>query len=330
MTNSEINITRVVRSRGVAWLMMLSSVIAVWMARQGGLSLTPDVDSCRGLLFSVPDMSGAGSALPFAINMSGNAVIVILMLLINRWFNIIRSVSWLFVGVFMVMQASVPSLMAGFGSGTLLCIIVLTALTAIYTVYLDPERTRRVFLAFFLLGSGSFIEYACLAYIPIMLVGCVQMRAFTLRSLMAALAGILTPLWILWGFGIASINDIDFLGIRIDLSMFSQQGFIPIVSSAGVTLLAGLIFGFHNLVKVYSYNARSRAFNGLLAIMSIATGLLCIADIGSLATYLPLLNCCVAFQVGMFFRIKSQNRAYLPVLILIAIYIMLYTWSVCQ
>lgn len=306
--------------------MIVVSVISAWMAcRHFNVSPLP---STRGLIFSIswPDLDD--SCLSSLLNMAGNAAIVFMMWLINRTFNIIRSVSWFFLGFFMIIQMSVPATMVNFGDGTILCMLMLCVMMLIYSIYMEPWQTKRIFLAFFILGSGALMQYAYMAYVPVLLAGCAQMRVLTFRTILAALVGIVTPTWILWGFGIADLGDFDLSIIMGNFASFSRHDFIVMASTVGVTLIAGLIFGVTNLIKVYSYNARSRALNGLMALLSMATGALCIVDFANLPTYIPLLNCCVAFQTGIFFRINGQRRAYLPVLILIIVYSMLYSWNI--
>ena len=90
------------------------------------------------------------------------------------------------------------------------------------------------------------------------------------------------------------------------------------------TVVTGLIMMSANLVKVYGYNAMTRAHNGLLLLVWLVTAILCVFGFGNLWATLPLLNCTTAFQTGMFFRIYTRQRAYLPVIIMITVYTALY------
>lgn len=82
--------------------------------------------------------------------------------------------------------------------------------------------------------------------------------------------------------------------------------------------------GIFNLIRIYSYNGRSRAFNGFITLTAVVTVALILADSVNTLSYLPLLNVCAAMQAGHFFTIINRRRTYVPVLCLIAVYVALY------
>ena len=82
-----------------------------------------------------------------------------------------------------------------------------------------------------------------------------------------------------------------------------------------------------NLIKILSYNARTRALNGFFTILFVFTAIFCVVNFASLTFYLPLLNLAVAYQIGHFFTYRRQRRTYIPLLLIAAIYFGLYIWS---
>ena len=44
--------------------------------------------------------------------------------------------------------------------------------------------------------------------------------------------------------------------------------------------------------------------------------------------YVPLLNCLVAYQIGHFFTYRRNNRSYVAILAVAAVYVALYIWAV--
>ena len=145
---------------------------------------------------------------------------------------------------------------------------------------------------------------------------------------MAAGVGIAVPWWIMWGAGIIHWSDLVF---PANLSIFSQldlDDIAQLVAVIVVTVIAGFTLTLVNMVKIYSYNARTRSFNGLLVTVTIATLLLAMVDFANVTAYLTLLNCCVAYQAALCFKITAEKRGYLTVVALLSIYFILFAWSI--
>ena len=195
--------------------------------------------------------------------------------------------------------------------------------------YQAPGHTRSIFLAFFIVACGvALTGVAQCAYLAAMLIGCAQMRVLRIRGFLAAIFGIVTPLWILWGFSIVSVADISLSdGAPSVLDADSRQQFLLVGAYTAVTLLTAFGLGLFNMLKIYSYNARSRAYNGFFVILTLITAVMLLADIRHVYAYLPVLNMCVALQIGQFFNINRQRHSYLGVFCLVALYAAVYTAS---
>lgn len=326
MRPAERTFTKFLRSRAGTYMLIALSTLAILLA--SGVATLPNMATGRGLLTGVQaaDFIGSGVSLVGALLLTG--VIMWGMAVVNSTFNLLRTSSPLFIGVFAVMEAASPIISIRLCSGLMVALVVLTAMGLMYSVYQQPViGTKRVFLTFLLLSVGSMGQYAFVGYIPVFVAACVQMRCFTFRVLLSALIGLLVPWWIGWGFGWIKAADILF---PAGLSVFSQLDTIDAAQLTAVlviTVISGFALTLSNMVKIYSYNSRSRSFNGLLLIVTIATLLLTMVDFGNIAAYLPLLNCCVAYQAALFFRINIENRGYIAIAALLGIYAILYVWS---
>ncbi|MCC8072150.1 MAG: hypothetical protein LIO90_10160 [Bacteroidales bacterium] len=326
MKQSEITFSRYINGPGVAWLLILGAIaLGAWGFMWGmGQPLSGD----RGLWLPSPNLWIADPLTSMVVNAIGLCVVILLMLWLNSTYSLMRSHSRLFVGLFALMEVATPLSTLQFGGGTLLALVVLIDLAIFYSCYLEPRNTRRTFLAFFLLSAGALCQYAFVPYVAVFLVGLAQMRAFTLKMLLAALLGCITPLWIGAGLGLIDLTIVRLPQYDDILGRLTQLRALPWIICTVVSLAVGIATGLSNLVTVYRYNARARAFNGLLMGVSILTGLLCIIDMANLTAYITLLNCCVAFQIGMFIRIHMQQRAYILSLSLIVIYTSIAIWSI--
>lgn len=65
----------------------------------------------------------------------------------------------------------------------------------------------------------------------------------------------------------------------------------------------------------------------MISLISVATGLFAIINFTNIAFYVTILNACIAFQVGHFFRLTVMRRGYIVVVSLIVAYLGIYTWA---
>lgn len=322
----EQELTRLLHSRYGFMLMLLVSVtgtVAAWF-----MGDVVHVAGNNG--FGLPSANEwiSDSAISLGVSLGLNVAIALLLLYLNRRFNIIRSVSMLFAGMFLVMQGGQPSLMGQLYDGSVMCFVILLAIIPFFSTFQRPDRTRRIFLSFLLISLGSLTGYAYAVYLIIFLIGCFQMQCLSLRGLLAAGTGIITPYWILWGFGIITFSSFkvpEFINI---FDALEGRDLAQIVVYTIVNLILGVGFGIFNMVKIYSYNGRARAYNGFWMILTLITTLFVILDYTNLIIYLPILNCCTAIQIGHFFTINNMRRTYIPICCIYVAYIVLYVWSV--
>lgn len=324
MKNYEQKITRFIKSRPCTLLTTVAAIAAICVAQPYCEPLPSPHDT--GLIAQATRIVlSPGATLGISIALMICAMVMLAV--INRTFNLLRTTSLMFVGLYMVIQCATPAASVQLLADTVVNIAILCAIAILYTTYQSPKLTRRIFLAFFILAAGGLWQYALAAYIPVMLIGCVQMRSLTMRTLLAAVIGIATPAWIVWGLGIVSWADFRLPAPPPLAQTISNPAALKVLCAAAFTIVAGIVLTVTNLVKVYSYNAKARAVNGLFATVTIFTLLFCIIDIANLAAYISTLNCCIAVQAALYFRINTERRGYLPVLFMTAVYAAFYVWN---
>lgn len=326
MKPAERNITRFLRSRAGAFILVGMALMAILVA--SSVATIPSVATGRGLITGLDSLTQFGDRATLLTALLFTAATMGLMVFINNTFNLLRSTSMIYLGIFCMLEAASPLISTRACSGMLVAIIVLVSMALFYSVYQRPRFcTKRIFLAFFLLSFGSMAQYAFVAYLPVFVAGCAQMRCFSFRTLLAAAVGIAVPWWMMWGLGFIDSSNISLPAYSSVFSQLNINGIAQLAAVIAVTVITGFTLTLVNMVKIYSYNARSRAFTGLLVTVTIATLLLAMIDFANITAYLPLLNCCVAYQTALWFRINAENRGYLAPLILFAIYFILYVWS---
>ncbi len=322
---TETDIVRFLHSRFGTVTMMTIAIVAVVVSFFEG-DIIPFIGS-NGLGLPSANEWIAPGGLSLFINVTLNIAIALLMVFLNKRFNVFRNVSLLFAGMFFILQMPFPSMFGQFYGGTLLCLIAILSTILLFASFNRPYPLQPIFLIFFLFAAASFTQYAYLLYLPIFLFGCGQMRIFNIKTILAAGMGTVTPLWILWGFGIITFESISIPDFKSILSAIDSIELFQMLLSVGFTLFLCLIFGTLNLIRIFNYNAQTRSYNGFISILSIATMLFVIFDYLNLAIYIPILNCCTAFQIGHFFSTNNSRRSYIAIIGIILTYATLYIWS---
>lgn len=238
-----------------------------------------------------------------------------------------RDQSVLVALLFMFMQMSAPVLSGQFYGGTLLAIVVLVCTFILFSTYNDRGATRRIYLVFFLLGLGAFTQYAYLLLMPAFVLGCVQMRMMSMRAAVAIVLGCVTAPWILLGFGIVDPAAIEMPEFAGPVMPSGDIASLRLAVAVGFTVLVCVVFGLACMLRTYSYNSRARSFNGFIYILSVSAVLLCCADYSNIASYVPLLDCCAAYQCAHFFVINKRDRSYMAVASLTVCYMAVYAWT---
>ena len=247
---------------------------------------------------------------------------------INKGFNVIRYMTWLFTSLFVIIQGACPSLTGQFYDGTVLCMAVLLAIIPLFLSFQNPKDTGNIFIIFCLLSFGTLSDVAYAGYLAVFMLGCLQMQCLKFKGCLALLLGIVTPYWIIFGSGIAGLDSLRWPEFNGIFSVNVTLDTVPLLVYAGLTMALGIVASILNLIKVYSYNARTRAYNGFFLILFLFSCLLAVVDYKRMIVYLPIVNMGSAFQIGHFFVINNQKRSYIPVLAITAAYCCIYWWNI--
>lgn len=314
MTRKETRFTNILRSRGVG---LILSFCGVWMTWRCLPALTP-----AGVLGAYPELS-------CAVNLAILMATGLSMIAINRTFTLLRTLSVFFAAYFMFITCATPEVAGVFGPASVLAGVVIWCMGILFTLYHERRSDRRIFLIFCLLSAGTLYDWSFLFFVPPFFAGMVQMRILRFKKVIAAIVGLITPPWIVFGLGLMPLSQLRLPHIFFTppSMLLETPGAWPFLCTVLFTMATGVIFGLTSLLRILGFNARARAYNGFLAILGVYTGVLAIINFTALTTYVPLLNACVAMQVGHFFRATATRRGYIVILSLIAAYTALYFWA---
>lgn len=327
MRAGEIKLSRFINSKPFAIaVVVVALVLAAFGAEHAAY---PDGSADGGFVFPSPDVWLAPGAVRLTVNLLLLVANLLLLEELNRTFNLLRTSSLLFLAVFTVMECATPALVGSLTSALLLNLVILGVVATFYTLYQRPKLTRRVFLAFCIMSALSLFDYIYVIYIIFFLPAFSQMRVNYPRMFLAALLGVVTPWWLVWGAGLMppGAPHIPDMSTLFDNGNLTHQQQILTIVTVGFTVILCFLLSVTNMVKIYAYNAKSRALNGLLTMFSLVTVVATLVNFGNATNYLSLLNCLTAFQFGLFFRSNENRRAYIAVLIILAVYISLFIFN---
>ena len=312
MTRKETRFTNFIRSRGVGAII---AVVSAWMTWRALPSLTPS-----GWL-------GFMSELSWGVNFAVLSANAWAMIAINRQFNILRTLSVFFAAYFLFITCSTPFMSCFAGTSSVLAACMIFCMWILFTLYNEPHSNRRIFLIFAILSVGTLYDWKFLFFIPLFVIGLAQMRILRTKKIIAALIGIFTPPWIVFGLDLMPIPQLPHIFFTPPTILLQSPEALPFLCTVLLTMAIGFLLGSINLLRILGFNARARAYNGFLALLGIYTGILAIINFTALPDYMTLLNACVAFQVGHFFRATASRRGYILIVLLFAAYTSLYLWA---
>lgn len=314
---------RYFHSRNCTALTFVFAAAMTYMAFRTGH--VDEITGSRGTVFPSPNRWLPPGELSLVISLAAMALTATSFIALNKVFNFMRAPSALTSSLYITMLTSLPMAAGQFYGGTLMCLVLLGVTALMFSCYGDTSANRLVFLIFFILATASLIQYAFMFYLPVAVLGLAQMRILNLRSIIAAVTGIICPIWILYGLGLMDTADIGWPHFASTFSRLSLPDMITVFAAVGITI--GLGFGSMcaNLIKILSYNAKFRAYNGFLTLLLISTILLTIVDYNNLSVYFPLLCLAGAYQVAHYFSIRRPKGVAWFILAVIIVYLAVYS-----
>lgn len=279
----------------------------------------------KGLLFASPDLWISDRWLTMVVNTALLLGTALVWLLTIEIFNPFRSMSTLPASLFLIMPAALPDLTAQLYGGTLLAAVMPGCLALLWSTFADTGRLRHIFLLFAVLSGLSMTQYCFAVYIPAFVIGCVQMKIFSLRTVMACVLGLITPWWIVLGSGLATPADIHLPSPDDFFASFRSEGGVHLLTVGILTAVLFVVSWLANVMKVLTLNANLRAFNGSLALVGIFSIVAMCVDFANAAAYLPTLMLATAYELGYTFGSTGGNpRRFISVVSIMLLYVAIF------
>lgn len=320
MTRRETRFTNILRSRGIGFILALTGA---WMVLR--CSVACESSGVSGLPAPLNALATPGAV--SIVNILGIILTAVALVVLNRTYNLLKTLSVFFAAYFIFTTCATPGVLTEVSASVPLAFIMVFATWLLFSVYNKSISDRRIFLIFCLLSAGTLFSWTFLFFVPVFIIGLAQMKILRVKKIAAAIIGLLTPPWIVWGLQLMPLPSIPHIYFTSPALIWEDTSAVPFFATVAFTLLVGFTTGMINLVRILGFNARARSFNSFIALLGVTTGLLAIINFTALSTYVTLLNACVAMQVGHFFRATASRRGYIAVLILLGAYAALYSWA---
>ena len=282
-----------------------------------------------GICLPSPQLWGLPDLLSWLLNLMVILAVAILLFLINKHFNFVRTTEPALPAVFVIATASSPWFTEGLNTSTLLCLVNVVSLGIIFGAYDRKNATPQVFCIGFLTGLGSMFQYAFIPMIGVYFIWALFLKVLRLKETLALLIGLLCPYWIALGFGLISLHDfhlptlIPFFGNDNDLTEL-----FFLICGVGFATIASFLVSLVNGMKLYAGNSRVNAMNLCVTAMGLASVICILVDYENMTTYVVTLYVAMAVQAANICALWNLQQEWLVSAIPSVIYIGLFMASV--
>lgn len=286
---------------------------------------TESMTGSFGICFPSPDEWNLLPVVSWAVAGGILLLLAVGLIILNRYYNFVKSPGYVLPSVFLIMTASVPCFTDQITSSLILAAVNFICLAISFSDYNSPDSTQNVFVIATLLSLGSMVQYAFIFMIPGYMVIWLMFKSFRFRELVAMLMGLVAPYWVGIGLGLIPLENFRltvpaplFLGITPSVTQFI------ILINCGISAFLFLLLTLNNAVKLYAGNTKIRMFNNAFNTLAIICILCMIFDYENLQTYMISFYMAISVQTGNFFALRQIKKGWVVILVLSALYLASY------
>lgn len=223
----------------------------------------------------------------------------VLLFLVNKTYNFIRTTEPALVALFLIMASSGPWFTESLNASVLLCLANIVCMGIIFDSYDAKNATQEMFILGVVVGFGSMVQYAFLPMAPVYLVWALFMKVLRIKETLAFVIGILCPYWIVLGSGWIHFSDLHYPSLN---PLFSIQDdpseFFILLAGIAVAAVMGFIVTFVNFIKQYAGNSRVNAMNMCIYALGAASVGCILVDFDNMHAYVTTLYMACAVQLA--------------------------------
>lgn len=276
-----------------------------------------NVDDGNGVFYSLSANWIDNPILSMCLNVTGILLIALLTVVLNRIFGFIRTVTFSYASMFLLLQLSNPFVCTRFYTGTAICLVMVIAMFVLFSTYQRKGMCQQnIFLIFALLAFCCMFQYAFLVLLIAFAIGFFQMQAVDVRGVLAMFLGMAMPFWIMIGLGITNP-----LTARLpSLETIWSSGAMPharlVITSAAIVAVVAILLLTVNMFTILNYRLQIRVYNYFFIVLTVLSIIMMCIDYRNMMIYVPMLNWCLSIQIAHAFTINSSVlRRYIPVVL---------------
>lgn len=297
---------------------LTAMAVMLWLAPAAGSGRVH-----QGLLYTTRECYVASPSAATALTIAMGIVTALMLLVLNKVYTFIRTVTALQATLLAAMLAAWPAA-AVCGTAMLLPLLFTVLVIIVYESYEQPASQRRCLTAAAVISTGCLFDYAYAVLLPPVLVGFINAKAMNLKTVLATVLGLVAPPWIALATGSAHLADINIP--RMAPLWLSAA---PTVAQAVLLamMLVTLVLIVVNIASTESNRLVLRVHHSLFHLAAIAAMGAIVVDTESAAVFVPLLAMATAHEVTQRFALsKAAARGLLPLLVII-VSVALYCYS---
>ena len=315
---------------GIGWSgMFFVAFIACAMCVIAYLVKPVEIPSLQmGLCLNSPDSWQIAPLISWILNTSVIATIPILLYLINKSYNFIRTTDIVIMAVFLIMASSNAFFTQGINTSTLLCLVNVASLGFIFSTYESKNATSHLFIIGLMLGVGSMLQYAFLIMTPFFVICALFMKVLRVKEILAYLAGILCPYWITLGLGLVNVSDFHLPSMTSFFRTDNDPADIFfLLVGIGLATFIGFMTTLMNFMKLYAGNSRVTAMNFCVIALGIVLVISILVDYENIMAYVISLYLVTAIQIANMCALWNISQQWLVTVVLSLLFIALFAGS---
>ena len=252
-----------------------------------------------GLCLPSPDSWGFNVIWSWIVNTAIIGLIAILLFLINKSYNFIRTTEPALIAIFLIMAASGPWFTQSINTSVLLCMANVVCMGIIFDSYAAKNATQEMFTIGVVAGIGSMVQYAFIPMAVVYFLWALFMKVLRIKETIAFLIGIVCPYWIGLGIGWIHFSQLHFPSINPLFSYANDPSeFIILLSGVAFATILGFIMALINSVKLYAGNSKVNSMNLCVSSLGAAAVICILVDFDNIHAYVTTLYMACAVQIA--------------------------------
>lgn len=281
-----------------------------------------------GICLPSPDSWDFDATWSGIINATLIGLIALLLYVLNRTYNFVRTTEPALFAVFLIMASSGPWFTEYLNTSVILCLANVICLGIIFDSYDTRNATQQMFILGFVVGAGSMVQYGFLPMAIVYFLWALFMKVLRVKETLALLAGVICPYWIALGIGWIKLSDLHFPSITPLLSLATDRiDFLLMLIGIAVAAVVGFICVLTNSMKLYAGNSRVNAMNLCVTSLGAASVICIVVDYDNMPAYVLSLYMACAVQLANICALWNPRMPWIVTAFPSAIYIAIFVCS---